>query len=155
VKVVSAEEVKQNWEAIKLSEGREWLLDGVPEAMPSLLRAHRMQEKAAKVGFDWKRVEDVYAKVVEETGELHEAVARGDQGKVEEEFGDLLFALINYARFIGVNPENALRGTNKKFERRFRYIEQKLAEQNRKVTDSTLEEMDKYWNESKTIGGVP
>jgi MazG family protein len=151
--VSSMGEILQNWEAIKLNEGgRTSVLDGVPEAMPALLRAYRMQEKAAKVGFDWKDVKDVYAKVKEETDELNRALLSNDKDAVESEFGDLVFALINYARFIGVNPEDALRRTNKKFVRRFQYIEQKLAEQNKKITESNLEEMDKYWEESKRIG---
>ncbi|MCE1188003.1 MAG: nucleoside triphosphate pyrophosphohydrolase [Ignavibacteria bacterium] len=151
VQVKNVGEILQNWEAIKLSEGRESVLDGVPEIMPSLLRAYRLQEKAAKVGFDWKKVEDVYAKVVEETNELHQAVDSGDKEAVEKEFGDLFFALINYARFIGVNPENALRGTNRKFISRFQFIEKELANRGKKITESNLEEMDEIWNESKKI----
>lgn len=153
VQVSGSQEILQNWEAIKLSEGRESVMDGLPVAMSALLRAHRMQEKAAKVGFDWKHVDDVYAKVVEETDELHSAVASGDTDEIEREFGDLIFALINYARFIGVNPENALRRTNKKFDLRFRHIEKRLAENNKKITESNLEEMDVYWEESKGIVG--
>ena len=143
------EEIKQNWEAIKLSEGRTSVLEGIPSAMPALLRAHRIQEKAAKVGFDWEKKADVWKKVQEEIHELSHEIKHDDLEKMESEFGDVLFALINYARFIGINPENALRKTTTKFEKRFAYIEQKLAENNKKVTDSNLAEMDGYWNESK------
>lgn len=151
--VSGTEEIKANWEAIKLSEGRLSVMDGLPEALPELLRSYRIQEKAAKVGFDWDNVDDVYKKVIEETNELHVEVAAGNADGIEKEFGDLLFALINYARFIGVNPENALRMTNKKFQRRFRYIEEQLALIGKKVTESNLAEMDKFWNESKGIVG--
>lgn len=153
VKVSGTEEIKANWEAIKLSEGRKSVMDGLPVTLPELLRAYRIQEKAAKVGFDWNNVDDVYKKVVEETEELQVEVAAGNKEAIEQEFGDLLFALINYARFIGVNPENALRATNQKFQKRFRYIEQQLEAIGKKVTESNLEEMDKFWNESKGIVG--
>jgi XTP/dITP diphosphohydrolase len=143
------EEIQQNWEAIKLSEGRKSVLEGIPQAMPALLRAHRIQEKAAKVGFDWEKKSDVWKKVEEEIQELSHEIKHDDAEKMEGEFGDVLFALINYARFIGVNPENALRKTTTKFEKRFAYIEEKLAEKNKKITESNLEEMDGYWNESK------
>lgn len=150
-KASNTEEITQTWEAIKLSEGRKSVLEGIPQAMPALLRAHRIQEKAAKVGFDWEKKADVWKKVEEEIHELSHEVKHNDPEKMEGEFGDVLFALINYARFIGINPENALRKTTTKFEKRFAYIEQKLAENNKKVTDSNLEEMDGYWNESKKI----
>lgn len=149
VEVNNAKDVKRNWETIKLSEGRISVLDGLPLAMPALLRAHRMQEKAAKVGFDWKNKIDVWAKVDEEIAELNEAEESGSIEKTEEEMGDLLFALTNYARFINVNPEDALRKSSIKFEKRFRYIEETLTAQGSHITESNLEEMDLIWNESK------
>ncbi len=164
VEVADSEEVKKNWETIKLEEGRDSLLDGVPEMLPALQRAHRLQEKASKVGFDWERKEDVWEKVIEEIEEMHEVEGkrqihrRRTKGKnseekfyeiLENEVGDVFFALVNYARFLDVNPEYALRKTNKKFINRFNYIEKKISESGRKISDSNLEEMDKYWNESK------
>ncbi|GBD86279.1 nucleoside triphosphate pyrophosphohydrolase/pyrophosphatase MazG [bacterium BMS3Abin03] len=150
-KVSGAEEVKKNWEEIKLSEGREALLDGVPEMLPALQRAHRLQEKASKVGFDWEKKEDVWKKVIEEIEEMHISEKEESKEKLEGEIGDVFFALVNYARFLGVNPENALRKTNKKFINRFNYIEEKIKESGRKLTDSDLKEMDRYWEESKGI----
>ena len=151
VKVKGSEEVKKNWEEIKLSEGRVSLLDGVPEMLPGLQRAHRLQEKAAKVGFDWEKKEDVWKKVIEEIEEMHKSEGEGDYDKLEDEIGDVFFAMVNYARFLGVNPENALRRTNSKFIQRFRYVENKIKESGRKLTNSNLQEMDKYWDESKKI----
>ncbi len=159
-KVSGSEEVKRNWEVIKMEEGRNSVLDGVPELLPSLQKAYRLQEKAAKVGFDWSNKEDVWKKVIEEIEEMREienikSSARGVnqklelEKKLEDEIGDVFFSLINYARFLGINPENALRSTNKKFIQRFSYIEKKIKESGRKIHDSNLEEMDKYWNESK------
>jgi len=148
-KVSGTEEVLSNWEETKLSEGREFLLDGIPELLPGLQRAHRLQEKASKVGFDWKRKEDVWEKVLEEIEEMHESATEGTHDEIENEIGDVFFAMVNYSRFLGVNPENALRRTNKKFINRFKYIEKKIAESGNKLTESTLEEMDKYWEESK------
>lgn len=159
-KVNGSEEVKRNWEKIKLEEGRESILDGVPPYLPALQRAHRLQEKAAKVGFDWTDKADVWKKVIEEIQEMHEidekkknSVSKEEADKLskklEEEVGDVFFALVNYSRFLGVNPEEALRFTNNKFIKRFQYIESKLRENGKSVTDSNLEEMDKYWNESK------
>jgi len=148
-KVSGTEEVLSNWEETKLSEGREFLLDGIPELLPGLQRAHRLQEKASKVGFDWKRKEDVWKKVLEEIEEMHESATEGTHDEIENEIGDVFFAMVNYSRFLGVNPENALRRTNKKFINRFKYIEKKIAESGNKLTESTLEEMDKYWEESK------
>ena len=147
--VADSEEVKKNWETIKLEEGRESLLEGVPEMLPALQRAHRLQEKASKVGFDWERKEDVWKKVIEEIDEMHESELGGIHEELETEIGDVFFALVNYARFLDVNPEYALRKTNKKFISRFNYIEKKISESGRKISDSNLEEMDKYWNESK------
>lgn len=159
-KVSGAEEVKKNWEEIKLSEGREELLSGVPELLPALQRAHRLQEKAAKVGFDWEKKEDVWKKVKEEIEEMHEIEklksqpTNGDSEadlneKLEDEIGDVFFALVNYARFLNINPENALRKTNRKFINRFGYVEKKITSSGKKLSESTLEEMDKYWEESK------
>jgi len=149
VEVVDSEEVKKNWETIKLSEGRASLLEGVPEMLPALQSAHRLQEKASKVGFDWERKEDVWRKVIEEIEEMHESETDGSYEQLETEIGDVFFAMVNYARFLDVNPENALRQTNKKFINRFKYIEKKISQSGRKLSDSNLEEMDKYWNESK------
>ncbi len=149
VKVSGSEDVKKNWEEIKLSEGRESILEGVPEMLPALQRAHRLQEKAAKVGFDWEKKEDVWKKVIEEVEEMHKSEGEGDYEKLEDEIGDVFFAMVNYARFLGVNPENALRRTNSKFIRRFGYVETKIKESGRKLKDSNLQEMDKYWEESK------
>ena len=151
VKVSGSEEVKKNWEEIKLSEGRESVLDGVPEMLPALQRAHRLQEKAAKVGFDWEKKEDVWNKVIEEVEEMHESEGEGNYDKLEDEIGDVFFAMVNYARFLSVNPENALRRTNSKFIRRFGYVESKIKESGKKITDSNLKEMDGYWEESKKL----
>lgn len=148
-KVRGTEEIKQNWEKLKLKEGRTSVMDGVPRELPALLRAHRLQDKAAKVGFDWEKKEDAWKKVEEEMRELHSAIERANQDEVEGEFGDLLFALVNYSRFIDVNPENALRGTVTKFITRFQYIERRLKELGKDIHSSTLEEMDKLWEEAK------
>ena len=150
-KVSGAEEVKTNWEEIKLSEGRVNLLDGMPPLLPALQRAHRIQEKVSKVGFDWEKKEDVWKKVIEEIEEMHRSEKNGTHDELEGEVGDVIFALVNYARFLKVNPENALRKTNKKFIKRFGYLEKKITESGRKLSESTLEEMDKYWEESKNI----
>lgn len=148
-KVKDNNEILYNWEKIKLEEGRKSVLDGIPKALPQLHRAFRMQEKASKVGFDWDKKENVWDKVKEEINEFEEVANGNDNNKIEEELGDLLFSIVNYARFIGINPENALRTTNEKFIRRFKYIEEKLGEQNKKITESNLEEMDTFWEESK------
>ncbi|NWF88984.1 MAG: nucleoside triphosphate pyrophosphohydrolase [Ignavibacteriaceae bacterium] len=157
--VKDADHVKKNWETIKLQEGRESVLEGVPENLPALQRAHRLQEKAAKVGFDWEKKEDVWKKVIEEIEEMHEIEKVKNQmsnveseldEKLESEIGDVFFALVNYSRFLGINPENALRRTNRKFIERFKYVEEKLKEKGKLPHESTLREMDKYWNESKT-----
>jgi MazG family protein len=148
-KVSGPEEVKENWEKIKLSEGRESIVDGVPRELPALLRAFRVQDKASKVGFDWEKKEDVWKKVEEESRELHAEAQKGDSTKTEEEFGDLLFAIVNYARFLRINPEYALRRTVDKFIERFQYIEAKLKEQGKDITKTSLEEMDKLWEEAK------
>ncbi len=147
--VANAQEVKHNWERIKMKEGRTSLLDGVPKQLPALQRALRVQERAAKVGFDWKKEDDVWAKVREEGEELKHALKSKKADKKEDEFGDYLFALVNYARFIGVEPETALRRTVEKFTKRFQYIERELKRKGKDIHDSTLKEMDVLWNEAK------
>ncbi|MGZ3883570.1 MAG: nucleoside triphosphate pyrophosphohydrolase [Bacteroidia bacterium] len=154
VKVNDEEDVKQNWEKLKQKEkdGNKTVLSGVPNSMPALLKAYRIQEKARAVGFDWEQPEQVYEKVKEELNELdHEVAAKEDHSKIENEFGDVLFSLINYARFLNVNPEDALERTNKKFIKRFNYMEQKIKEQGKQIGDCTLSEMDVFWNEAKTL----
>ncbi len=151
VKVNSEEDVKQNWEQIKLKEGKKSVLSGVPNSLPALIKAIRLQEKTKQVGFEWDAIDQVKEKVDEEIEELYEAVDGGVQEKVEEEFGDVLFALVNYARFAKIDPELALERTNKKFIRRFKYIEEKAAEQNKALLDMTLEEMDALWNNAKEL----
>lgn len=145
--VADAEEVKQNWEKIKLRTGKKSVLEGVPRSLPAVVKAYRMQEKTAQVGFEWDEPGQVWAKVQEELGELQEAIHEGqDASRVEEEFGDVLFALINYARFIQVDPETALEKVNRKFKQRFEYIE---ANAPTDLKSMTLEEMDVLWEESK------
>lgn len=151
VDVKDNKEIERNWEKIKMEEGRESILQGIPKALPELQKSSRMQEKVSKIGFDWKNKEDVWEKVLEEIDELRKTEEENDKGKIEKEMGDVFFALANYSRFIEINPENALRRTNTKFMNRFKYIEGKLKEQNKKITESNLEEMDKYWEESKQI----
>lgn len=149
IEVKDEAEVKQNWEKLKLKEGKKSVLSGVPMSLPAIIKAYRMQEKTAQVGFEWDRTEQVWDKVREEMEELHEEVVAGkDQSRVEEEFGDLLFALINYARFIKVDPETALEKVNKKFKRRFEYIE---GHADRPLEDMSLEEMDALWNSAKSV----
>ncbi len=149
--VNGAEEVKQNWEKLKMIEGRESHLDGVPKELPALLRAQRLQERAAKVGFDWEHRSDVWKKVEEEVKEFHAALEADDREKAEEEFGDLLFSLVNYARFVKINPELSLRKTTDKFIKRFKHIEQKLKEQGKDIQTASLAEMDVLWNEAKDL----
>jgi len=159
--VTDSNEVKKKWEEIKLSEGRESVLEGVPYNLPALQRAHRLQEKAAKVGFDWEKKEDVWKKVIEEIEEMHEIENLKSQTsnikneelqlKLEKEVGDVFFAMVNYSRFLGINPEDALRRTNEKFINRFNYVQKKIKETGKAINESNLEEMDKYWNESKKI----
>ena len=144
--VQSAEEVKKNWEEIKLSEGKKSVLEGVPNALPAMTKAFRLQEKTATVGFEWDDIADVWAKVKEEEAELIEAVASENQDHIEEEFGDLLFSLINYSRFLQVDPEAALEKVNKKFKLRFEYIEEKA---DKPLKEMSLAEMDALWEESK------
>ncbi|MBU2652055.1 MAG: nucleoside triphosphate pyrophosphohydrolase [Bacteroidetes bacterium] len=154
VAVNSAEEVKENWEKIKINnEGRTSVLGGVPKSLPPLVKAVRIQEKARGVGFDWDEPGQVWEKVLEELGELKKEVdSGGSVEKIENEFGDLLFALVNYSRFIDVNPEDALERTNRKFIRRFQYLEEKVRESDRNLFDMKLSEMDEIWNEAKNKG---
>jgi XTP/dITP diphosphohydrolase len=152
VKVDTADDVKRNWEQIKLKEGHKSTLTGVPASLPSLVKAVRLQDKASAVGFDWSDKKDVWEKVKEEMEELRAETETMEAGheKIEAEFGDLLFSLINYARFIGVNPDNALERTNRKFIHRFNYLESEVNAQGKKLHDLTLEEMDVYWNKAKS-----
>jgi XTP/dITP diphosphohydrolase len=145
------EEVRQNWEKIKLKEGKKSILSGVPATMPAVIKALRLQEKTKQVGFEWDNTEQVKAKVEEEIGELYEAVASGDQDHMEDEFGDVLFALVNYARFIKVDPELALERTNKKFIRRFQQMESMAEKEGKLLHDMNLEEMDALWNKVKEL----
>ncbi|WP_111709223.1 nucleoside triphosphate pyrophosphohydrolase [Lutibacter citreus] len=149
IKVKDEEEVKQNWEKLKLKEGRKSVLEGVPKSLPALVKANRIQDKVAGVGFDWEKPEQVWEKVQEELSELNEEIKKGNTDKIEAEFGDVLFSMINYARFIKVNPENALERTNKKFINRFQYLEQESKKINKSLHEMSLEEMDVFWNESK------
>lgn len=152
VKVNNAEDVKNNWEKIKLQEkDRDSVLTGVPNSLPAMVKAYRMQEKVRGVGFDWNTAEQVWEKVNEEIAELQHEITVGDDEKKEKEFGDLLFSLVNYARFIGVNPEDALERTNKKFVQRFKYIEQQSKKHGKSLKNMTLEEMDVFWDEAKKI----
>ena len=151
-KVKDADEVLNNWEKLKLKEGRKSVLEGVPSSLPPLVKAFRIQEKAKGVGFEWEKREDVWDKVIEELNELkHEVDSNAAKEKMEDEFGDLLFALTNYARYIGINPEDALEKTNKKFISRFQYIEEQSAKEGYKLEDMSLEEMEEYWLRAKTL----
>lgn len=152
VKVATADDVKDNWERIKLNEGRKSVLEGVPMSLPAMVKAYRIQDKARGVGFDWEHVGQVWDKVEEEIGELkYELANENTPEKREDEFGDLLFALINYSRFIDVNPETALERTNRKFIRRFQYLETEAAKEGRKLHEMTLAEMDVIWDKAKTL----
>lgn len=151
VEVKDEEEVKQNWEKLKLKEGKKSVLEGVPASLPALVKASRIQDKVKGVGFDWEEPHQVWDKVQEELQELQEEVVTGDQTRIESEFGDVLFSMINYARFLDVNPEDALERTNKKFIKRFQYLESKAQEMNKPLMDMTLAEMDVFWNEAKKL----
>jgi XTP/dITP diphosphohydrolase len=151
VEVANEEEVKANWEALKLKEGKKSVLEGVPRSLPALVKSSRIQEKVAGVGFDWERPEQVKEKFFEELEELEVEVQKGDNDAIESEFGDVLFSLVNYAKHLGVNPENALERTNKKFIKRFQYLEQKAKEIGKDLQDMTLSEMDVFWNEAKHL----
>lgn len=142
-------DVLRNWEELKKQEGKKSTLDGVPKSLPALLRAERIQEKASKVGFDWEKSQDVWNKVIEEIDELHRAVNSDSKIKIEEEFGDLIFALVNYARFIGISPELALQKANDKFIRRFKSIEEFAEQNNQFLSEMTLEQIDAIWNKTK------
>lgn len=149
VKVTTEEEVKHNWEKLKLKEGKKSVLEGVPRSLPAMVKAVRIQEKARGVGFDWDNSEQVWEKVGEELEEFKEELSQGDKEKTEQEFGDLLFSMINYSRFVGVNPEDALERTNKKFILRFQKMEAVLKKEGKDLSEMTLAEMDVYWEEAK------
>ncbi len=151
VVVKDEEEVKQNWENLKLKEGKTSVLEGVPKALPAMVKASRIQEKVAGVGFDWEKPEQVWEKVQEEMNELNAELVKGNTDAIESEFGDVLFSLINYARFIKVNPENALERTNKKFISRFQFLESEAKKMNKSLHDMSLAEMDVFWNEAKKL----
>lgn len=151
VKVENEEEVKQNWENIKLKEGKKSVLEGVPDSLPSMVKANRIQEKVAGVGFDWEHPEQVFEKVKEELSELQVEIKHGNPDRLESEFGDVLFSMINYARFLNINPENALERTNKKFIKRFQYLEEKAKQAGKSLKDMTLAEMDVFWEEAKKV----
>ena len=151
VVVANEDEVKQNWEKLKLKEGKKSVLEGVPHSLPALVKASRIQDKAKGVGFDWEKPEQVWEKVQEELQEFQVEVQAKNAQKMEEEFGDVLFSMINYARFLNINPEDALERTNKKFIKRFQYLESKAAELGKPLMDMTLAEMDVFWNEAKKL----
>ena len=149
VKVNSEEDVKQNWEKLKMKEGKKSVLSGVPPSLPAMVKATRIQEKAKQVGFEWDNKEDVWKKVEEEIGELQEAIGLKETDKIEEEFGDVLFSLVNYARFLQVDAEGVLEKTNKKFISRFQQMESIALTKGKNLADLTLGEMDAIWNEVK------
>ncbi len=152
VVVSNEQEVKENWEKLKLKEGNKSVLSGVPKSLPSLIKASRIQEKVRAVGFDWDKPEQVWDKVQEEINEFkHEIDTHASKEKIEGEFGDVLFSLINYARFVEINPEDALERTNKKFIKRFQYLEAESAKAGKSLSDMTLAEMDVYWNKAKEL----
>ena len=150
VKVKNEEDVKQNWEKIKLKEGKKSVLEGVPNSLPALVKASRIQDKVAGVGFDWEMPEQVLDKVEEELQEFKTEVDQNNTNAMESEFGDVLFSLINYARFLKINPENALERTNKKFIKRFQYLENQAKLKQRTLSSMTLAEMDVLWEEAKS-----
>ena len=149
VVVENEEDVKRNWEQLKLKEGKSSVLEGVPKNLPAVVKASRIQEKVSGVGFDWEKPEQVWEKVQEELTELNEEIKAGNKENIEKEFGDVLFSMINYARFIGVNPENALEKTNKKFINRFQYLEKEAKKEGKEISDMSLTEIDVYWEKSK------
>lgn len=152
IKVTDADQVKENWEKIKLKEGNKSVLEGVPKSLPSVVKASRIQEKAKAVGFDWEKPEQVWEKVQEEIKELNQEVeAKSSKDKIESEFGDVMFSLINYARFLDINPEDALEKTNKKFIKRFQYLESEAKKSGKQLSEMTLAEMDIYWNKAKEL----
>src|SRR6476619_2700634 len=149
VMVNNDEDVKRNWEKLKLKEGKRSVLSGVPKTLPALIKAMRLQEKAKQVGFEWENKEQVWEKVKEEEGELKQAIAESDPKKIEEEFGDLVFSLVNFARFLNIDAENALEITNKKFINRFTQMEEKAIGSGKNLKDMSLQEMDSIWNQIK------
>lgn len=151
VVVNNEEEVKQNWEKLKLKEGKKSVLEGVPKSLPALVKASRIQEKVKGVGFDWEKPEQVWEKVIEELNEFQVEVQLNNHDQIEAEFGDVLFSMINYARFLKINPENALERTNKKFIKRFQYLESKATEIGKSLSEMTLAEMDVFWEEAKKM----
>lgn len=151
VVVNNEEEVKQNWEKLKLREGKKSVLEGVPKSLPALVKASRIQEKVKGVGFDWEKPEQVWEKVIEELNEFQVEVQLNNHDQIEAEFGDVLFSMINYARFLKINPENALERTNKKFIKRFQYLESKATEIGKPLSEMTLAEMDVFWEEAKKM----
>jgi XTP/dITP diphosphohydrolase len=151
VTVTDEEDVKNNWEKLKLKEGRSSVLEGVPKSLPAMIKASRIQDKVAGVGFDWEAPEQVWEKVQEELQEFQEEVTKGKQDRMEAEFGDLLFSMINYARFLKINPENALEKTNQKFSKRFQYLENAAKTSGKELADMSLQEMEIYWEKSKAF----
>ena len=149
VTVESEEDVKRNWENIKLKEGKKSVLEGVPTSLPALVKAGRIQEKVAGVGFDWEQPEQVFEKLQEELGEFQQEVEAANRDEMEAEFGDVLFSMINYARFLDINPENALERTNKKFIKRFQYLESVAKEHNKSLKEMSLAEMEEIWQQAK------
>ena len=151
VEVANEEEVKQNWEKLKLKEGKKSVLEGVPNSLPALVKASRIQDKVAGVGFDWEAPNQVWEKVEEELQEFKEEVKSGNKDAMESEFGDVLFSMVNYARFLKINPEDALERTNKKFKKRFQYLEAKAKDLGKNLSDMSLSEMDVFWEEAKRL----
>lgn len=151
VEVENEKQVKENWENIKLKEGKKSVLEGVPNSLPALVKANRIQEKVSGVGFDWEKPEQVFEKLQEELAEFQEEIKVNDFDKMEAEFGDVLFSMVNYARFLNISPENALERTNKKFIKRFQFLEAKAKEQNKTLKEMTLAEMDIFWEEAKKL----
>ena len=149
VKVKDEKEVKENWERLKLKEGKKSVLEGVPKSLPAMVKAMRLQEKAKGVGFDWENKEQVWKKVQEEISEFQNEEKQQNKTKMEEEFGDVLFALINYARFAGIDPETALEKTNKKFIKRFQFLENKIKEEGKDLKEMNIDEMEQYWQKAK------
>ena len=151
VEVADEEEVKKNWENLKLKEGKKSVLEGVPKSLPALVKASRIQDKVAGVGFDWEKPEQVWEKLEEELQEFRQEIDSGSQDHIEAEFGDVMFSMINYARFLKINPEDALERTNKKFIKRFQYLEEKAMGLGKSLKDMTLAEMDVFWEEAKRL----
>jgi XTP/dITP diphosphohydrolase len=151
VKVADEEEVKKNWENLKLKEGKTSVLEGVPKSLPAMVKANRIQDKVAGVGFDWEHPEQVFEKLKEELDELQHEVNENNAEKIEAEFGDVLFSMINYARFLKVDPESALERTNKKFIKRFQFLEENAKAINKPLKDMSLAEMDAFWEEAKKL----